>query len=120
MKSIRLSLMVYFLVLLGAALFAVSWFVQQTTQRTLQDKEASTQLLLRTQYENRRQTVKDDLDNRILHRAQTLAKLAQSQWTPGRGLELYPLPGTVGLLTAGLNPHGQLLMPVWITEATHG
>src|ERR1700730_1438887 len=116
MKSIRLSLMVYFLVLLGAALLAVSWFVQQTTQRTLQDKEASTQLLLRTQYENRRQTVKDDLDNRILHRAQTLANLAQSQWNPNGRPELYPL----GLLTAGLSPHGHLLVPLWITEGTHG
>jgi len=118
MKSIRLSLMVYFLVLLAAALVAVSWLVHQTTGRALEDKETSTRLLLETQYTNRRQAVKEEFDTRILHRAMQLASLAQSQWNPGRGLELQLHP--LGLLTAGLNPHGQLLMPLWVTEGTRG
>src|SRR5262249_58182777 len=51
MRSIRLSLIVYFLVLLGAALGAVSWSAYHSTQKALEAKEDSTTKLLKTRYE---------------------------------------------------------------------
>ena len=53
MRSIRLSLVVYFLVLLALALGAVSVLVFQTTHRTLLAKRDATRALLDAQYEER-------------------------------------------------------------------
>ena len=55
MRSIRLSLILYFLLLLGAALGGVSYFCYESTQEALAAKESSTRKLWEKQYdENRR------------------------------------------------------------------
>ena len=51
MKSIRLSLIVYFLLLLGCALGGVSWFVYQTTSHALHAKEAGNREHLQASYQ---------------------------------------------------------------------
>src|SRR5579884_380377 len=112
MRSIRLSLLVYFLLLLVVALGAVSALVYGITYRAIQDKKASTQHLLKAQYEHRKDAIKDEFDNRILHRAQTLANLAKSQW------KRVPFPELNGLslLSAMRAPTGYALVPLCAVE----
>lgn len=114
MKSIRLSLVLYFLALLAVALGAVSVFAYQATRRTLQAKEESTRSFLETQHENRCRAIQDELDQRVLRRAQTLARLAQSQWGPNRLQDL----SLLGMLTAGVSGQGHLQAPFWIAQGT--
>ena len=45
MRSIRLSLIVYFLVLLAAALGGISWFAYHSTEQALAAKEKSSSVL---------------------------------------------------------------------------
>jgi heavy metal sensor kinase len=111
MKSIRLSLTLYFLILLVAALGGVLGFLYQTMYQTLESKEESMHAMLVTENSSRTRMLEDMFDNQILRRAQTLASLAQSQWTH-LGTPLYAL----GLLSTPLNPHGDLLMPLWLLE----
>ena len=53
MKSIRLSLLVYFLGLLALALGSVSFFAYQTTQHRLSEHRQQTEQLIQAQYEER-------------------------------------------------------------------
>jgi signal transduction histidine kinase len=75
MKSIRLSLIVYFLVLLTGALGAISWFSYQTTAHSLRERESDSQKLINTQCEKRVDTVGADLDHRLLQKAKALANM---------------------------------------------
>src|SRR5262249_27875472 len=116
MRSIRLSLLVYFLALLGLALGAVSVLVYQTTYQTLLAKKQTTEQLLRAQYEERRQEENAKLDNALSAQVWNLASLAQFQfqWTRAvRGQELAPL----GLFTVQAGPNAHLLAPIWIGQA---
>ena len=79
MRSIRLSLLVYFLLLLSVALGVIGWLSYEATRRTLRDKEETARALLRELYENRIRAVGDEYDHGILERAQTLARLAEAQ-----------------------------------------
>jgi heavy metal sensor kinase len=99
MRSIRLSLIVYFFVLLSAALGAVSWSVYQTTSETLQAKENSTANYLVAKFHAECQNAKTALDERIRRRAQTLAALAQSRSSH------YETLFTLGALGAPVQPH---------------
>src|SRR5437660_461693 len=130
MKSIRLSLILYFLVLLGVALAAVSWLVYQatyqslvetkaTSQRLLQAKQASNRELLLAQYQNACREEHAKLDDALESQARTLAALtkAQSQWTRSPLVEAM---SRSGLLTAGLNSSGVASIPVWVYEASWG
>src|SRR3954453_6793634 len=111
MRSIRLSMIVYFLLLLAAGLGAVSAFVYETTRQSLLDKQAKVQALLHEQPHDRAQAVRDRFDNDLVSQARTMASLAQFQfqWSRGRYHGLHML----GLLSAGLSPRGYVLMPVW-------
>ncbi len=75
MKSIRLSLIVYFLVLLTGALGAISWFSYQTTAHSLRERESDSQKLINTQCDDSVKSVKTDLDRRLLQKAQALANM---------------------------------------------
>ena len=75
MKSIRLSLIVYFLVLLTGALGAISWFSYQTTAHSLREREIASEELIKNQCKVRVKTLRDDLDRHLLHKAQALANL---------------------------------------------
>jgi signal transduction histidine kinase len=75
MKSIRLSLMVYFLGLLVLALGTASLLAYQTSYLTLQEKKATTEELINTQYEARCKDENDRLDRRLLDQAERLAQL---------------------------------------------
>jgi two-component system, OmpR family, heavy metal sensor histidine kinase CusS len=75
MKSIRLSLLGYFLVLLALALGAVSFLVYQITEQTLSAKEADANKLLREKNEKRLQEQHDKLDLTLLSQARTLGRM---------------------------------------------
>ena len=59
MRSIRLSLMGYFLGLLALALGTASLLAYQTSYLTLQDKKTATEELIQKQYEDTRQEHRD-------------------------------------------------------------
>ncbi|HZZ80048.1 MAG TPA: ATP-binding protein [Gemmataceae bacterium] len=75
MRSIRLSLIVYFLVLLTGALGAVSWFSYQTTAHSLRERETYARELINAQFVHREKTVRDDLNRRLLQKAHALANM---------------------------------------------
>lgn len=112
MKSIRLSLIVYFLALLAVALGAIGALAYGTTKQSLREKKESTRELLLARHASRSQAVREEWDERILRRAQTLASLAQSQFGNSRYHELFSL----GLLSAGLQPNGHVAVPLWLAE----
>ncbi len=110
MKSIRLALMGYFLLLVGAALGAVFWFVYRTSADTLHAKKARTQELLEGKYQSDCDKARAELDKRLLGHAQTLARLARA--TPTHFETLYPL----GLMGTPAQPTGSLFGPLWLFE----
>ncbi len=113
MKSIRLSLIVYFLVLLAAALGAVSWLAYQSSAQTLQDKVESQRKFLAAECATRCQEARSALDRRLLQQAQTLAGLTRSTFLHVEGLS------PVGLLGTAVFPQGHLAVPLWLSETFH-
>src|SRR5262249_5750790 len=116
MKSIRLSLMVYFLGLLAVALLAASLLVYRNAERTLAAKQQAMEQLIQTRYEEgcRREEAKLDADLRS--QAQSLAQLVQVQteryWT-----NLVQPVFLLGLASSNGIPSGYALAPVWLAEA---
>jgi heavy metal sensor kinase len=116
--SIRLSLTVWFLVLLAAALGGASWFGYATASQTLREKRAAAAELVRARYEERCRQDREHLDKALLDEAQTLTRLTQFQlqfdlnrvrWLNG-----------AGLVTAGLLPSGVAAVPVWLVSSQRG
>jgi heavy metal sensor kinase len=138
MRSIRLSLVVYFLGLLVVALGVASVLVYRSAQRILKDKERAARELIRNQYEQRERQEHKRLDDRLLAQAQLLAQLVKIEvdWSrlgplrdpeqereqtersspkahrPAR-CELQPL----GLLTARLGPNAHVAAPLWLVQS---
>lgn len=115
MRSIRLSLIVYFLVLLALALGGVSWFVYRTTAQTLREKEDSTRDLIEAKFAFQAAEVRNALDNHLLRQAQNLAGMAQSNSSLQESVRLLPL----GALGAPMSPQGHLTIPLWLAEGLH-
>jgi len=118
MKSIRLALLVYFLILLGLALGAVGGFDYWTGEQIINDRQAAMAEVLREQYCQRCAREKRKFDNALLYQARTLASLAQFQFQANR--QYLPTLEPLGILTAGLAAEGHLLIPGWIAQSSHG
>src|SRR5262245_50546132 len=73
MRSIRLSLIVYFLLLLAVALGAVSYLSYDSTRQALTEKEKSSAKLRQAQYVEDAKRVKEAFDRDIFTRARALA-----------------------------------------------
>src|SRR5581483_3727916 len=86
MKSIRFSLVVYFLVLLGGALGAVSALLYRTARATLLEKNEVRRDLLEQRYRDQCKEVQDKLDTELVYHANALANLVQFKldWDRGR------------------------------------
>ena len=125
MKSIRLSLTVYFLVLLAVALGTASLLVYRTaksslqarqhgTEELLKAKKATAVALLESKHRQEIDRTEKDLDGALLSQARTLAGLAQFEvnWPkfPGRPYNF------VGALGAATVPNGHLFIPLWVAE----
>ena len=112
MKSIRLSLIVYFLVLIALALGGVSALAYRTAAKTLQDKQTSTEDLIWAQYKARCQDAREVLDRRLQRRALYLASHARR----------VPIPKETFFLVSGAasmsSSHGHLLAPLMLAPAT--
>ena len=80
MRSIRLSLMVYFLALLGVAFGAVSLLVYRSTRETLLSKKVATENLIEAQYKERCRAEEQRLDDALLAQAGRLAGLTYMEW----------------------------------------
>ena len=78
MKSIRRSLIVYVLVLLTAALGAVSWLSYRATADSLRERQRDAHLSIEKQCADQSQAARDELDRRILEQARTMARTARS------------------------------------------
>jgi len=113
MRSIRLSLIVYFLLLLAAALGGVAWFVYESSTEMLRKSGDSKRRLLEQQYTQRVKEAKTALDTPLVKRARTLAKL--SRWSHDHLESLFPL----GVLGSALQPQGHLQTLLWLGEAYH-
>jgi heavy metal sensor kinase len=79
MRSIRLSLLVYFLGLLGVALAAVSLLVYRTTQQRLAEHKDEAEKLIKAQHDDRIATEVARLNQQLNNDADTLAREAQGR-----------------------------------------
>lgn len=110
MRSIRLSMIVYFLALLGLALGGVSYLAFETSAETLRAKQESTARLLENQYQRQCDGAKAELDRHILRQAQTLVSRAKSQYVAAE--QLY----AAGAISTPVLSHGYLNVPLWLAE----
>jgi heavy metal sensor kinase len=115
MKSIRLSLMVYFLGLLAVALLAASFLVYRNAGQTLEAKRRAMEQLVQTRCEDRRREVEARLDETLLFQAQYLAGLVQVQFDRDRASTIQTLYLMLGASSA-YNPCAYLLEPTWIAQ----
>jgi heavy metal sensor kinase len=118
MRSLRLSLVVYFLALLALALGAVSLVAYQTANGTLLDKKKTTAALIETQYQENCRKERARLDDALSTQARTLARLVQFQtpWSRLHMPERTPVLGlfnVAGLVGAPTAPGGGLTIPLW-------
>jgi heavy metal sensor kinase len=114
MKSIRLSLTVYVLGLLGVALGCALLLVYRSAQQTLEDKQKAAEQLILAQYRERCRDEEVHLDDSLLLRARSLARMVQLQldWSQPDYRPLHLL----GLLSAYASPNGYALAPTWLAE----
>jgi heavy metal sensor kinase len=129
-RSIRLSLLFYFLGLLAIALGAASVLAYQTAQRTLNDKKETTEKLVQAQFEERCRKENERFDNALLARAENLAQFAQLQFDWGRARHApflfhwnqtsqYPEARmALGLASLGLIPNGHVMAPIWMGQGS--
>ncbi len=111
MKSIRLSLMLYFLILLGLALGAGAILAYQNTERIVEAKEALRRDLLQRDYEKECDRELARLNRALLSQAEKLAGQAQFQYQWSR--ERLPVLSPFGRLSVALLPNGYLAPAVW-------
>jgi heavy metal sensor kinase len=107
MKSIRLSLLLYFLALLGLALGGVSTLVYQITGNTLLDKQASTADLVRAQCDAQSEILSDALDRRLFRQAWLLIHKARTRMVK------HEVSGIATAAAQSVLSPGHLLVPLW-------
>jgi heavy metal sensor kinase len=109
MRSIRLSLVVYFLVLLTVALGAVCWFVYQLAAAALDERYQASQRLVRSQHKTHSEEVLTGFDRRVLRQAHYVAAMAR---TPVHVEATYP----AGLVGLAVTPQPHLHAWLWVSE----
>lgn len=117
MKSIRLSMIVYFLALAGAALGTVSVIVYRMTQQTLQAEEQARREMLEERYKDLRQQEIDKLNTLL---ADQVRNLANQTIIRSRYLQWFrpcQAAATLGAVTAHLAPNGHLGSHLWMGMA---
>src|SRR5947199_6694056 len=110
MRSIRLSLTLYFLALLGVALGAASFVVYRTARETLEAKKVTTEELIQAQHRERCREKESRLDDTLSLEAQALAgqvRLERGQTAPWA----LHRATVAGMFTAGQAPCGYVLLP---------
>lgn len=111
MKSIRRSLVFYFLLLALGSLGAISWLAFRSARSTLQEKAESTRNLVLAQHRQRTDEAHTAFDRRLLDRARHLGtSLSREGASPS---EMFNVLGVLGLPLA---PQGPLNSPLWLAE----
>ena len=110
MRSIRLSLTLYFLGLLSLAVGAASLVVYRTARDTLQAKKAATEELIHTQYRESCRQREAALDEKLSMQAQTLASMVKPQ-PPDDEQRRTHRARAIGVLFASMSPEGWGLAP---------
>jgi len=113
-RSIRLSLTVYFLALLAVALGVASIIVYQTAQQTLEDKKKADAQLIENHLNENSAAVREALDKQLQEQAQALAGVAMVQFLHHRELNV------LGVLAAATAPNAYAVIPSWAGQGTHG
>jgi heavy metal sensor kinase len=109
MRSIRLSLVIYFLVLLTAALGAVCGLVYQTAAAALEDRVKDSEQLVKEQYTTQCDRVQRGLDHRLAREAFRVATMVRP---PLHVEALYPF----GMLGVPFTFQPHLNLPLWLAE----
>ncbi len=118
MKSIRLSLIVYFLALLALALGAASALVYETASQSLLDKQASMAKLVNSQYAERCHGEEQRLDKQLEDEAAGLVKEVRAQIDRNRySMTALNQLNAAGLVASQGTPNA-LLVPLWSLGAT--
>src|SRR5436309_807624 len=103
MRSIRLSLTVYFLALVTLALGAVSVLVYRSAKETLREKEQAAEQLLQTRYEEDCDKERQHLDRDLFAQAQSLAREVQFRTARFEAMRYWSL-NSLGALTTAPTP----------------
>ncbi|MBI1831744.1 MAG: hypothetical protein HYR84_09875 [Planctomycetes bacterium] len=109
MKSIRLSLIVYFLMLSTAALGTVSWLSYRFSEQALLDRQADSQDRIRNQSTAASHQVRAELDRRLVSQARAVA---------GHHLKTlnYEAVHAATVISSGAFPAGCLQAPLWLPQ----
>ncbi|MFM7151953.1 MAG: sensor histidine kinase [Gemmataceae bacterium] len=120
MRSIRLSLLFYFLALVAVALGISQVMVYQIAQASVRDKEKATRDLINTQFEERCREAHNRLDDRLLSQAKVLAGRVRPRFRPSR--EGFFHLHALGMLTSAVSPQAHTMVPhaFWLTQGTSG
>ncbi len=113
MRSIRFSLIVYFLLLIAVTLGAISYLVYRSSSQMLHANHERTIELLREKHERKCKEVRAAFDRRILRRAQTLASLGR------RNAVHYEAFFFLGAIGGSSTANGHLSTAVWLSESMH-
>ena len=116
MRSIRLSLVVYFLVLQAATIGAAAWLVYYSARESLETERLIHQTLFDKQFEDDAEKERNRFDQDLSHKARALADMAQQQ-IQGRRSDVASLL-SLGLLTSSVSPQGHMTSPVWVASGT--
>lgn len=118
MRSIRLSLILYFVVLLILSLGSVSWLMYQSAQQSLNSKQLSMRELLLSEHKARCRRERSKLDEALLADARNLAsmvkiKVQEVDW------RLHKM-AALGVLTSSLTPSGYVTSPYYLAHGVRG
>src|SRR5438105_1992122 len=116
MRSIRLSLAVYFLALLALALAAVSVLAYRNTEHVLGDKEAIRRAMLSGQFDRDRKAEEVKLDRALSWQGNGFIYAAQISYRTHTRPHHVSAP--FGVLSIGLAPTGLLVAPVWLASGS--
>jgi heavy metal sensor kinase len=113
-RSIRFSLIGYFLALLGLAVAPAFALVYGMAWKAVTEGQTVAAKDIEGEYDQRCREEENQLDKQLLFQAQTLARLVQFQndYTP-RTVERLQLFAS---LTAGAAPNSHFLLPIWVAE----
>ena len=117
MRSIRLSLICYFLGLLLLALGVASLLVYQSAESTLQAKEEATVELIQARFAQRRAEARREVDDRLLGQAFTLA--GRVKVDIDYGSNRYRPLHVLGAVTALPSPMGHLAAAPWLLQSSY-
>jgi heavy metal sensor kinase len=109
MRSIRFSLLVFFLVLLAGALGGVSLLTYNTTAQTLREKQVSAIEHIHLQHAARAEELRQDLDRALLRSAKSLVQ-RNSAASAIKSLH------ALSVVTSPLAAPGIVVAPLWLRD----